>query len=324
MLLKTVDFDSKLFLNSIKLKDSYKSTQIEGTQITKDEVYYLDYIKSSDDTLEVKNLKSAIGFAYSKLLDTNKFSVELVNEIHRQLLNSVRGNNKNPGKIREIQNWIGKVGSDLSSATFIPPQPQDVRGLLENLYDYMTDKYIDPKLINVAISHVQFEAIHPYHDGNGRLGRALIPLQMALLDDSEPILYLSEIIEIYKPSYQNALLRSQKSQEYSYFIKFFLQCVIDQCHSYTRKITKINKIYKDDMENVQKLNRNCGNKVMDFIFKKVVFKKNELIDEVGISRPTANKIINELIELGILIKDDSIIKNCYRYKKIYNLFINND
>lgn len=78
------------------------------------------------------------------------------------------------------------------------------------------------------------------------------------------------------------------------------------------------------MENVQKLNRNCGNKVMDFIFKKVVFKKNELIDEVGISRPTANKIINELIELGILIKDDSIIKNCYRYKKIYNLFINND
>ena len=105
----------------------------------------------------------------------------------------------------------------------------------------MNDKFIDPLLVNVAISHAQFETIHAYKDGNGRLGRALIPVQMAMLDEEKPILYLSEILELYKPSYQRNLMESRRGN-IAGFIKFFLHCVIDQCSSYIYKIGRVKEI----------------------------------------------------------------------------------
>lgn len=180
-LLNTLEFDAGFFLDSIILNESYKSTQIEGTQISQDEMYYLKYMKKTDDNQEIQNLKRTIEYAGAYLKSGKQICYELVNEMHKIILNSVRGSQKTPGKIRTIQNWIGPTGCTMQNAAFIPPIPEEVYGLLMNLYEYMNDEFIDPLLVNVALSHMQFETIHAYKDGNGRLGRALIPVQMSML-----------------------------------------------------------------------------------------------------------------------------------------------
>lgn len=209
-LLNTLEFDAGFFLDSIILNESYKSTQIEGTQISQDEMYYLKYMKKTDDNQEIQNLKRTIEYAGAYLKSGKQICYELVNEMHKIILDSVRGSQKTPGKIRTTQNWIGPRGCTMENATFIPPIPEEVYGLLMNLYEYMNDEFIDPLLVNVALSHMQFETIHAYKDGNGRLGRALIPVQMSMLDHSTPILYMSEILELYKPSYQRHLMECRR------------------------------------------------------------------------------------------------------------------
>lgn len=318
--LKTLEFDSKFFLDSIILNESLKSTQIEGTQISQDEIYYLKYMPKTDDNLEIQNLKKIIEYSEEYLKDNHEFNIKFVNDLHKILLNSVRGNEKEPGKIRTIQNWIGPRGCTIEEATFIPPIPEDVPILLNNLYKYMNDAYIDPTFINLAISHSQFETIHPYRDGNGRLGRALISIQLALLTEDAPILFLSEILELYKPSYQRFLNESRKGNMLG-FIKFFLQCIIEQCNNYIIKINRIKQIYKKDMERIQTIRGNSIYRIMPIIMKQIVFTKNEITEETGLSRNIVSNLINKLVELNILEKDSTYAKKGYRYKEIYYVFV---
>ena len=260
-LLNTLEFDASYFLDSVILNESYKSTQIEGTQISQDEMFYLKYMEKTDDNQEIQNLKKTIEYAQTYLQTKKQINYELVNEMHKIILDSVRGSQRTPGKIRTTQNWIGPRGCTIEGATFIPPVPEEVYGLLINLYDYMNDAFTDPLLVNVALSHMQFETIHAYKDGNGRLGRALIPVQMAMMDESTPILYMSEILELYKPSYQRYLMECRRGNVAGY-IKFFLQCVIDQCNSYTNKLERIKVIYKEDMETIKQIKGNSIYRIM--------------------------------------------------------------
>ncbi len=317
-LLNTLEFDSTFFLDSVLLNESYKSTQIEGTQISQDEMYYLKYMEKNDDSKEIQNLKSAINYAYNKVEGGINFA--LVNEMHKIILDSVRGSKKTPGQIRNTQNWIGPRGAGIENATFVPPAPEDVYELLMNLYEYMNDEFVDPILVNVAISHAQFETIHAYKDGNGRLGRALIPVQMAMLDHDKPILYMSEVLEMYKPSYQRYLMESRKGNMAG-FIRFFLQCVIDQCTAYIGKIQRIKKIYKEDMQKVESINGNSVYQIMPVIMRQIVFTKKEVSAEVCLSEGTVSKIINELVDMGIIVKDETVMKKGYRYQQIYEVFV---
>lgn len=319
-LLNTLEFDSSFFLDSLLLNESYKSTQIEGTQVSQDEMYYLKYMDNTDDNREIINLKKTIEYAYEEIKMGTQINLGLVNRMHKTLLDSVRGAQKNPGQIRTTQNWIGTRGGGIEGATFIPPIPEEVPGLLLNLYEYMNDEFIDPKLVNLAISHAQFETIHAYKDGNGRLGRALIPVQMSLLDEEKPILYLSEILELYKPSYQRNLMESRRGN-ISGFIKFFLQCVIDQCSSYIYKITKIKEIYREDMKKIEAIKGNSVYRIMPIIMKQIVFTKKEVQQESGVSVNVVSNIINQLVALKIIIPDTTIIKKGYRYQRIYEVFI---
>ncbi len=318
--LKNTKFNSRFFLDSIILSESLKSTQIEGTQISQDDMYYLKYMPKTDDTSEIQNLKRVIEYAKDHLKEQKRIDIHFLNHIHKILLDSVRGNNKEPGKIRNIQNWIGPKGCTIEEAIFVPPIPEDVPLLLNNLFDYMNNLYIDPIFINMAISHSQFETIHAYRDGNGRLGRALIPIQLALLTDEEPILFLSEVIELYKPSYYKFLNESRKGNMLG-FIKFFLQCVIDQCNSNIAKINRIQKIYEEDMALIEKLNSNAIYRIMPAIIHQIVFTKKEIEEESGVSRNTVSTLIDKLEELGILVKDSTHAKLGYRYNKIYNVFV---
>lgn len=318
-MLNTLEFDASYFLDSVLLTESYKSTQIEGTQISQDEMFYLKYMEKTDDNKEIQNLKRAIGYAESNI--SGGITYELVNEMHKILLDSVRGSEKTPGRIRTTQNWIGPRGCTLETATFVPPVPEQVYGLLINLYEYMNSLFIDPFLINVALSHAQFETIHAYKDGNGRLGRALIPVQMAVLDETRPMLYMSEIIELYKPSYQRNLMEMRRGNVMGY-IKFFLQCTIDQCSAYIYKLEKVKKIYKEDMQTIEAVKGNSVYKIMPVIFKQIVFTKKEVVDASGVSVNVVSKVIDQLVSLGILIPDSSVMKKGYRYQRIYDVFVN--
>lgn len=318
--LKNSKFDSRFFLDSIILSESLKSTQIEGTQISQDDMYYLKYMPKTDDTSEIQNLKRVIEYAKDNLKDNKKLDIKFLNTIHKILLDSVRGNNKEPGKIRDIQNWIGPKGCTIEEAIFVPPTPEDVPILLNNLFDYMNDLYIDPIFINMAISHSQFETIHAYRDGNGRLGRALIPIQLSLLTDEEPILFLSEVIELYKPSYHKFLNESRNGNMLG-FIKFFLQCIIEQCSNNIAKINRIQKIYEKDMHLIETLNSNAVYRIMPAIIHQIVFTKKEIEEESGVSRNTVSTLIDKLEELGILVKDSTYAKLGYRYNEIYNVFV---
>lgn len=319
-LLNSLEFDQSYFLDSVLLNESYKSTQIEGTQISQDEIYYLKYMEKTDDNKEIQNHKLTIEYAYNNISNGMRFNFNLVNEMHRIILDSVRGSEKTPGQIRTTQNWIGPRGVGIEGATFIPPVPEDVYELLLNLYEYMNDEFIDPLFVNIAITHAQFETIHAYKDGNGRLGRALIPVQMAMFDEEKPILYISEILELYKPSYQRSLMESRRGNMAG-FIKFFLQCVIDQCNNYIYKIEKIKEIYKRDMDKIKQINGNSVYRIMPVIMRQIVFTKKEVMEESGVSINVVSKIINQLVELGIIIPDSTIVKKGYRYQSIYEIFV---
>lgn len=321
--LKNSQFDSRYFLDSIILSESLKSTQIEGTQISQDDMYYLKYMPKTDDNLEIQNLKKVIDYSTTYLKQNNRIDIKFVNSIHKILLDSVRGNEKEPGRIRNIQNWIGPKGCTIEEAIFIPPASEDVPILLENLFEYMNNAYIDPLFINLAISHSQFETIHAYRDGNGRVGRALIPIQMALLTEDEPILFLSEVIELYKPSYHRFLNESRKGNMLG-FIKFFLQCVIEQCNNYIAKINRIKQIYTKDMEKIKILKSNAVYRIMPSITRQIVFTKKEIEQESGVSRNTVSSLIDKLVELQILVPDSNYAKLSYKYKEIYDVFVGKD
>ena len=319
-LLNTLEFDASYFLDSVILNESYKSTQIEGTQISQDEMFYLKYMEKTDDNQEIQNLKKTIEYAQAYLSTKKQINYELVNEMHKIILDSVRGSQRTPGKIRTTQNWIGPRGCTIEGATFIPPVPEEVYGLLLNLYEYMNDAFTDPLLVNVALSHMQFETIHAYKDGNGRLGRALIPVQMAMTDESTPILYMSEILELYKPSYQRYLMECRRGNVAGY-IKFFLQCVIDQCNSYINKLERIKVIYKEDMETIKQIKGNSIYRIMPVLMKQIVFNKKEIQDLSGVSVNVVSRVINQLVDLHVIVPDSTVAKKGYRYQKIYEVFV---
>ena len=175
-------------------------------------------------------------------------------------------------------------------------------------------------LLIQPISHSQFKTIHAYRDENGRLGRALIPIQLAKLTDDRPILFLSEVIELYKPSYHKFLNESRKGNM-SGFTKFFLQCIIEQCNNYISKINMIKSIYNRDMDKIKTLNSNAVYRIMPAMMHQIVFTKKEIEEESGVSRNTVSTLIDQLIELGILVPDSTYAKLGYRYKEIYDVFV---
>lgn len=321
-LLKMFKFDQKYFLDLLVLGESIRSSRIEGTQISQDDMYYIDYKESNDSIKEVKNLKQMLEYANEKLKDKN-FSVNMINSMHQILLSGVRGEEKSPGKIRDVQNYIGPRGLGKEGATFIPPIPEEIPELLDNLMEYMNNMYDDEPFIKVAISHVQFKSIHPYKDGNGRMGRALITLQLAKLKNDDLILFLSEIIELFKSNYYNAL-NGCRIGNVDGFIRFFLQCVVDQCTRNIGRIEKINKVYDEDDETIKKnIKGSIVLKMHPLMMKKIVFTAQEMADELDVHINSVNNILNKMVELNIIVKEKKQGTNriTYRYIRIYDTFV---
>ena len=321
-LLKMFKFDQKYFLDSLVLGESIRSSRIEGTQISQDDMYYINYKESNDSIQEVRNLKTMLEYANEKLSNKN-FSISMINSMHKILLSGVRENDKSPGEIRTIQNYIGPRGLGKEGATFVPPIPEDVPLLLENLMEYMNNLYDDEPFIKVAISHVQFESIHPYKDGNGRMGRALMTLQLARLKDDAPILFLSEIIELFKANYYNSL-NECRNGNVDGFIRFFLQCVVDQCTRNIGRIEKINRVYDEDEKTIKNaISGSLVLKMHPLMIKKIVFTASEMAEELGAHVNSINNILKRLVELNIVMKEkrEGTNRITYRYIRIYDTFV---
>lgn len=296
--------DIDLFIEMHVVKEAQTSSRIEGTQTGMDEALMTeDQIQPEkrDDWREVRNYVDAVNGAIAEL-QTLPLSNRLLRKTHEILIRGVRGENKQPGEFRISQNWIG--GSSLMDAVFIPPHPDGVPALMSDLEKFWHDESITvPHLIRLAISHYQFETIHPFLDGNGRIGRLLVPLYLVsngLL--AKPSLYLSDFFERNRASYYDALMRVRVSNDMIHWVRFFLQGVAETATKGRNVFKEILALRTDAEHKLLSLGKRAPNakQALNLLYRRPMLSATDLEHGLGVSHPTANALLRDFIRLGIL------------------------
>ncbi len=295
--------DVDLFISMHIAKEANTSSKIEGTKTEIDEVVLPESAVVSekrDDWQEVQNYIAAMNRAIEEL-KTIPLSIRLLKTIHATLLSGVRGKFKNPGEIRTSQNWIG---SSLKSAHYVPPHQTEVLDLLSDLEKFWHNTDIQvPLLIRCAISHYQFETIHPFCDGNGRVGRLLIPLYLISKKMLvKPSLYMSAYLEKNREAYYNALDAVRKRNDLLGWCKFFLKTLIITAENGKETFIQIKKL-KDEMDGIAlKLQKRAANaqRLFNHLYQKPFIDAPTASSLLNVSFPTAIKLIRDLERLGVL------------------------
>ncbi len=314
-----------IFIQMHITKEAKTSSAIEGTQTQIGEaVLDFDQIdpEKRDDWVEVQNYVKAMNTAI-KELEKLPLSLRLLKDTHAQLMQGARGEHKHPGEVRTTQNWIG--GSNLGNAFFIPPHQSEVQDLLSDLELFWHNQEIEvPHLIRVAISHYQFETIHPFSDGNGRIGRLLIPLYLishGLL--RKPSLYLSDYLERHRGAYYDALTVVRSSNDLLHWIKFFLSAIIETADNGKETFTKILELTKRIDSQIVTLGRKAENakNICNHLYKKPVINVNQIMTILGVSKKSANQLMSDLVNLGILTEVTGYKRNrLFLFKDYLELF----
>lgn len=312
------------------IKEATTSSRIEGTRTGVDEALLTyDEIapEKRDDWQEVQNYIKALNYSIEKLKDI-PLSTRLLKDAHKILLEGVRGESKMPGEYRTSQNWIG--GASLKDAVFIPPQHTDVSELMGDLENFIHNQKIEvPHLIRIAIVHYQFETIHPFLDGNGRLGRLMIILYLVstgLLD--KPTLYLSDFFERNKSLYYDNLTFTRTSNNLLQWIKFFLVVVIETSDKGISTFKKILSL-KENIEGVKLLSLgkriNNAKKLITFLYRKPLINVKDVEGILNVTTKPANAIIQEFVNLGVLKEVTGYKRNrLFLFEEYYKLFTNNE
>ncbi|AMD92493.1 Fic family protein [Desulfomicrobium orale] len=296
--------DVDLFIEMHVLKEAQTSSKIEGTQTGIDEALMPEEQirpEKRDDWREVHNYIEAVNTAIAKL-QTLPLSNRLLKQTHAILMQGVRGEHKQPGEFRTSQNWIG--GSNLSDATFIPPHHDGVTELMGDLEKFWHNEEIAvPHLVRAAISHYQFETIHPFLDGNGRIGRLLIPLYLVshgLL--AKPSLYLSDFFERNRASYYDALMQVRVSNDLIHWVRFFLNGVAQTATKGREIFSQILTLRTEVEQAVLGLGKRAPTvrSALNLLYRKPIVSAADVAETLEVSTPTANAAINSLIKLNIL------------------------
>lgn len=289
-----------ILLSPITVNEAVLSSKIEGTQATLDEVLEADagLITSESrrgDIEEITNYRHAVRIAELALAE-RPLSQSLIKAIHQQLLQGVRGRNKTPGAFREDQNWIGRFGDPIEKARFVPPNPIVLRTGLDDWEKYIAKEDEDP-ILQIAVAHAQFEILHPFKDGNGRIGRMLIPLilyQRKAL--SRPMFYMSEYLEEHRTEYYDRLLYVTERGDWHGWITFFLRAVIIQAEANLLKVRAIRDLYEETKRHVVEITHSqFAMGAVDSLFSQPIISASAFAQKSGFTnRVTANNMLRQL------------------------------
>lgn len=293
-----------MFISMHVYKEATKSSSIEGTQ-TRMEEALLDEedvpLDKRDDWAEVQNYTLAMNQAI-KHLQTLPLSSRLIRDTHKALMSGVRGENKYPGEFRRSQNWIG--GSSPTDALFVPPVFGEVPNLISDIEDFIHNPVCDlPDLVKIALIHYQFETIHPFNDGNGRVGRLLITLYLVSKGIlKRPILYLSDYLESHRRSYYDKIMGVRFGDDVASWVKFFLESVIVTAEKGTLALNEIMALQKEYEEIIKEMGSRSANalKLIDSMYQNPFIDITKTANIIGQSFPTAKTLIENLVEKGIL------------------------
>jgi len=293
-----------LFIQMHVLKEATQSSRIEGTQ-TKMEEALLEKRdvapERRDDWEEVRNYVKAMNAAVAQLRKL-PFSARLIRETHKTLMQGVRGRHKTPGEFRKSQNWIG--GATIADAAFVPPVHTSVGDLIADLEQFVHDEeHPFPELLKAALVHYQFETVHPFLDGNGRVGRLLITLYLVsrgLL--KQPILYLSDFFERNRQLYYDNLMRVREKNDLAGWFRFFLVGVTETARGGVATFDRIMKLQKDVDERLQALGSRAANaqKVLQQLYRNPIADAARIGKAAAVSPASAYKLIADLERLGLL------------------------
>lgn len=298
--------DTALFIYFYVRKEAVLSSQIEGTQSSLADLLLYESKEAPgvplDDVQEVSNYVAALSHGLERLRGGFPLSLRLIREMHEVMLHQGRGRDKRPGEFRRSQNWIG--GTRPGNAKFVPPPPEYVLDCLSALEKFLHDDPVrTPVLIKAALTHVQFETIHPFLDGNGRIGRLLITLLLcnegALAD---PILYLSLFFKKNRQLYYDLLQRVRTEGVWEEWIRFFLEGVLETSQQATKSARLILQLFENDRERIATLGRSAGSalRVHEMLQRHPLLTISQAVDALNLSKPTVAAALSNLQELGIV------------------------
>ncbi len=313
-------------------KEAVLSSQIEGTQSSIQDVLAAEAQIFSPDTPkdvnEVVNYVRAMNHGIKRLAEL-PVSVRLIREIHVQLLQGVRGSHLTPGELRTSQNWIGPGGCTLNEATFVPPPPYELPQKMAELEKFIHADAGLPLLIKIGLAHAQFETIHPFLDGNGRVGRLLITFllceQGVLL---KPVLYLSYFFKQNRQQYYEQLQSVRDSGTWEDWLMFFLRGVIDVSNQATTTARKVLTLREEHRHTItEKFGRAAanGHRVLEHLYEHPIVSVVEVQELIGTTYPAANDLVARMVDAGILFEFTGQIRNRkFNYQSYINLFRDNE
>lgn len=302
----------ELFVSMYVRKEALMSSQIEGTQATLEDILdpMLD-ANTNRNVADVVNYIKATEFAI-KRLQTLPLCNRLIKETHAVLMEGVRGQEKSPGEFRYSQNWIGGQGSTLKNARYIPPSPDDMLDAMSDLEKYINaDDELDA-LIRAALIHYQFETIHPFLDGNGRVGRLLITLflmEKKIL--TTPALYISYFLKKNRVEYYDRMTEVRIKGNYEQWGKFFLQAIMESAEDAIATIDELIVLHDANVAIISKLGRAAKNVmlVFNYLESNPIIEIRKTAEALGITFNTASSAINRLVEAGILVQTSDTNRN---------------
>lgn len=321
--------DPELFVFMYIRKEAVLSSQIEGTQSSIHDVLEVEAEvfdpERPKDVGEVLNYITAMNHGLERL-QGEPLSLELIRAIHRRLLRGVRGEDKHPGEIRETQNWIGPPGCAIENATFVPPPPGAVMPALTALTEFLGGDEPDlPALVRIGLAHAQFETIHPFRDGNGRVGRLLITFFLCRREILlRPVLYLSHYFRRHQRAYYERLQATRDEGDWEGWLMFFLEgiaAVSNEAAETARKIVTLREAHRALI--AAEFGRAVGQglQVLEFLLRRPIVQAKEIQGLLGTTYPAANNLVRRLVEAGILEEITGYARNRrFRYRPYIELF----